>query len=160
MNLFFIVVGMLLLVSISQVAFAAPPTLKATGGGWINAVVTTPPEPVVTFVQGDKKTFGFNAMMTPSGPEGELQYVDHDFGLVLHSLSVDNLYMTVTGYTFSGTCRVNGVGVYTYVVYVEDNGEPGVWVDIFSITIYGLADFPGGYYVINTLSGGNIQIHS
>ena len=146
---------MLLLVSISQVAFAAPSGEKVTGGGWIIAEVTnTPPIP------GDKKTFGFNVqMVSPRQYKGELQYVDHDFGYVVHSLSIDSLTISVDGTTasFTGTCRVNGVKGYSFTVNVEDNGEPGVGVDRFQISIIGLGLT---YYIDNPLlSGGNIQIH-
>ena len=156
-NLFVIVVGMLLLVSISQVAFAAPSAkvLKVTGGGWIIAEVTnTPPD------LNDKKTFGFNVQMVSTEQyKGELQYVDHDFGYVVHSTSIDSLTISVDGTTasFTGSCRVNGVKGYSFTVNVEDNGEPGVGVDRFQISING----PGlNYYTDNPLlSGGNIQIH-
>ena len=55
----------------------------------------------------------------------------------------------------TGLAQVNGAGSYPFVVYVEDNAEPGKGTDVFKIS---LPTYPYSNGAI--LSSGNIQIHS
>lgn len=120
---------------------SAPSGLASTtGGGWIGS---------------GSDSFGFTVKMDTTGPKGELQYVDHDMGYVVHSVTIDYLYFyrtaTGAGTIFSGTCTVNGDAGYKFVVRAEDNGEPGAGVDNFGISI-------DGYSASGLLAGGNIQV--
>lgn len=44
---------------------------------------------------------------------------------------------------------------YPFIVYVEDNGEPGKGVDVFNISVASSIPYTNG----GTLIFGNIQIH-
>ena len=59
--------------------------------------------------------------------------------------------------SFSGTCRVNGVGGYTFFVQVHDRGQPGSNDDL---TVWIFDSFNNPVYIAGALlSGGNIVIH-
>jgi len=137
-----------------------PPTCgKVTGGGQI---------PI-----GDGKketaTFGLNAMTSSKEPgvKGELQYLDHTTGMLVHAHIVETLEVweelvgnkpwPLRKAKFTGPCTVNHKGAFTFEVYVEDNGEPGK-ADYFNITIFD-ADGEVFYEAGDTISRGNIQIH-
>ena len=138
---------------------------KVTGGGWIVSPVTKNNGNGAVKGKGVKNgngvktgqvTFGLVAKYHDgsNAPKGNLQYVDHVTGMVVHgnveSLAVDKTTMTAT---FSGTAFVNGMDGYAYTVTVVDNGEPGN-MDTLSI------DIPAKSYTASgTLEGGNIQIH-
>jgi hypothetical protein len=115
---------------------------RTTGGGWIGS---------------GSDSFGFTVKMEPTGPKGELQYVDHDLGYIVHSVSIKYLlFERASGgayASFGGSCTVNGVEGYTFDVFVWDMGEPGAGVDYFRIWIPEL-----GYWANGLLAGGNIQI--
>lgn len=146
-----------------------------TGGGWF----------APTSLGGDRANFGFNAGYKNGAPppplRGELNYIDHNAGLHVHSTSVD----TYAAYgcfdavhqrecadrVFSGSAEVNGVPGFSYTVEVVDDGEPGNvpkgW-DRFIISVSG----PGFAYHADSggapsaftppsdgIDGGNIQIH-
>src|SRR6266446_4152248 len=128
-------------------AWSVPPPSPcldfATGGGWF-----TP-----TPLGNDKANFGFNAGYkngTKVPLKGELNYIDHNNGMHVHSTSVD----TYTAYdcfdavhgkdcddrVFTGSATVNGASGYTYRVEVIDEGEPGnvpKGHDRFTITVSG-----------------------
>src|SRR5439155_3552273 len=89
-----------------------------------------------------------------------------DRGLNLHSTAITLVRVEPDGVhgRFAGIAQVNGAAGYTFVVYVEDNGEPGALVDRFRIVVNG----PGGFHYDSSAyatlgglldRGGNIQIH-
>lgn len=95
-----------------------PPVIegKVTGGGYIPSINDDP---------SGKANFGFVAMSENGKLKGSLEFQDD--GLNLHSTDITSLDITSnTTATFAGTAEVNHVEGYTYIVYVEDNGEPGV----------------------------------
>jgi hypothetical protein len=113
-----------------------------TGGGWI-----TGPS------GGAKCTFGVGGGNKRKGLWGHLNYIDHGIGMHVH-------WDEITGYTtlggtrrrVTGTCTIDGVAG-TYVLEVEDNGEPGRG-DVIDLTL------SNGYHSVGTLDGGgNIQLH-
>jgi hypothetical protein len=69
----------------------------------------------------------------------------------LHSVMFDSLVVTGNTAASGGTCTVNKVPC-TFIVQVQDNGEPGT-NDAFVISV-NFASAEGG-----TLRSGNIQIH-
>src|SRR5687767_13420501 len=110
------------------------------------------------FQAGRKSTFGFVAKVQSTGAQGNLEYQDHDMGLDLGAGILDWVYApTEMDGFFGGTCRVNGVGGYTFFVQVRDRGQPGS-NDNFSLRIYDL--FGVQIYTSGSLlSGGNVRIH-
>jgi hypothetical protein len=127
----------------------SPPSL-VTGGGWI-------PGPPVG--KSTKRTFGFNAHTERGVTWGQLQFIDHNTKMKVHSDTIDIL--TVYGDTvgvFSGECSVDHMAGYTFRCRVEDWGEPGRMRDVFRLNIY---DGGGNVYYSagDILGGGNIQVH-
>jgi hypothetical protein len=105
-------------------------------------------------------TFGFNAGYHGSapGPNGELEFNDHDNKKKVHSVSVDKFTVDGDCCTFSGDCRVDNVDGFTYEVTACDHGEPGKDVDTFHIQVWDA----GGDLVCSAggvINGGNIQKH-
>jgi len=85
---------------------------------------------------------------------GHLEYIDHGTGMKVHGTGVTAYFPTgTTSRHISGTAEINGQGGFTYDVDVADNGEPGVNVDTFAITL------SNGYSASGKLGGGNIQLH-
>jgi CSLREA domain-containing protein len=131
----------------------APP-IKVTGGGQIQV-----PDPT----SNRKATFGFNADQNEAGSTaatGHFNYVNHDTGLHINgsvndiqviALNPDGSPKTVQ---FSGTCDGPGPAC-TFIVTVEDNGEPGT-SDEFGIIVTGEVTESQSQRVI---SKGNIQFH-
>lgn len=119
---------------------------KITGGGWIS-------------IKGDPKaTFGIDGQY-PGGKtaQGNVEYQDHKTNLNIKSIQINTVTATLDNKkgTITGLAQVNGVGSYPFVVYVEDNGEPGKGIDVFNISLPTYTYSNGGI-----LNGGNIQIHS
>jgi hypothetical protein len=114
-----------------------------TGGGWI------------TTANGSKGNFGFNVGLKSEtrGLTAHLNYVDR--GANVHMKVTSAIVYSGSGNTrhFEGTCEVNGVGGFTYVCDVTDNGEPGRGADIFSLSV------SNGYSASGVLAGGNVQLH-
>jgi len=86
-------------------------------------------------------TFGFNAGPRGGSLKGQVQYIDHAQGLHVHSTGITS-YDGFDGQpmcrTFSGPARVNnGDGFTVTVDFACDNGEPGVGVDTFEISVTG-----------------------
>ncbi len=120
-----------------------------TGGGYIPALGA----PTA------KATFGIvgqypDALNTANG---RVEYKDHNASLNVKSIQINTVATTLDKKkgAITGLATVNGAGSYPFVVYVEDNGEPGIGVDVFNIS---LPTYP--YSNGAVLSGGNIQIHS
>jgi parallel beta-helix repeat protein len=119
---------------------------KITGGGWIS-------------IKGDPKaTFGIDGQY-PGGKtaQGNVEYQDHKANLNIKSIQINTVATTLDNKkgAITGLAQVNGVGSYPFVVYVEDNGEPGKGIDVFNISLPTYKYSNGAI-----LSGGNIQIHS
>lgn len=120
---------------------------KITGGGWIS-------------ITGDPKaTFGIVGQYPDASntANGSVEYQDHNAGLNIKSIQINTVATTLDKKkgVITGLAQVNGAGSYPFVVYVEDNAEPGKGTDVFSIS---LPTYPYSNGAI--LSGGNIQIHS
>jgi len=121
---------------------AAQATDFVTGGGFITPTAI-----------GGRGSFGFVAG-DPTVPDGVVDYVDHGIRMRVHSTSI-------TGYTIvdaqtrqiTGTCTINGVPGFTFVVLVADINEPGR-ADSFGITL------SNGYIARDRLAGGNVQLHT
>jgi len=109
----------------------------------------------ITTADGDKATFGGNAK--GSGPSGQEEYQDHgptaDFNL--HSIDVQAVVCSADGLSASifGTATIDGAGSVDYRIDVTDNGEPGR-SDTYELRL------SNGYDSgVQTLAGGNVQIH-
>jgi hypothetical protein len=103
-------------------------------------------------VPGGFANFGFVAKADGS-PSGQLEYQNHASNVNVHSTSITSVSITGTSGTFSGTCTKNGVGC-TFTVNVQDNGEPGHDVDMFTISV------DSGPTEGGIITKGNIQIHN
>ena len=107
---------------------------------------------------GDKATFGGNAMVPVSGPQGQEQYQDHGAAanLNVHSINVLAVTCSADGKSASifGTATINGSGSVNYRIDMTDNGEPGAGSDTYRIRLS--SGYDSGE---QTLIGGNIQLH-
>jgi hypothetical protein len=116
---------------------------KVTGGGRITAA------------NGDKGTFGGNAM--GNGPSGQEEYQDHGpaMDMNVHSISVLSVVCNSdkTAATIFGMATVDGGGSYVFGIDVKDLGEPGK-NDRYHIRLSNGYDSGD-----QQLDGGNIQIH-
>src|SRR5260370_20261698 len=85
---------------------------------------------------------------------GHLTYIDHGpNGFKVKGTGVTSYEVTgPTSRRIKGTAEVDGVGGYTYIVDVTDNGEPGR-NDTFAITL------SNTYSASGFLAGGNIKLH-
>jgi len=115
-----------------------PPPGQVTGGGQIEVA--------------SRATFGFNAKQDGGEASGHLNYKNHSTGAHLDCDVTVITELTTTTAKFSGTCSPKS-DASSFMAEVEDNDEPGKNVDKFKIT-YG-ATTEG-----NTITAGNIQIHS
>ncbi len=117
---------------------------KVTGGGWIQTGEV-------------KNTFGFNAQSNDGEiVKGNVEFQAHGF-LNLKSTDISTLYVNGNFAVISGDCTINGEEGYTFVLIVEDNGEPGKGVDKFTLSWD--PDVNGFTSVGDTIDQGNIQIH-
>jgi Mg-chelatase subunit ChlD len=111
----------------------------------------------ITATNGDKATFGGNAMVPASGPQGQEQYQDHGpaVDLNVHSIDVDSVTCSADGKSASifGTATINGSGTFDYRIDVTDNGEPGT-ADTYRIRLS--TGYDSG---VQVLVGGNVQLH-
>lgn len=118
-----------------------------TGGGYIPAL--NDPKAHATFgIVGNDGERG----------QGSVEYQDHGpANLNIKSINIIAVVTTAdkTKGSIIGSATVNGEGSYPFILYVEDNGEPGKGVDKFEISIPTYPHLNGAI-----LSGGNIQIHS
>jgi len=109
----------------------------------------------ITTADGDKATFGGNAK--GAGPSGQEEYQDHGPAVVMnvHSIDVQAVVCSADGTSASifGTATIDGSGSVDYRIDVTDRGEPGS-SDTYQIRL------SNGYDSgLQTLSGGNVQIH-
>ena len=124
----------------------AGPTGRATGGGQIRHQANA----------ADAVTFGFTADDGVK-PSGHCDVVDHLQGT--HIVCIDvTVYLPsgTTAATWFGDAQVNGVPAL-YRISVDDNGEPGVGADTFSISAVSIS--AGTYSAHGTLTQGDIQVH-
>ncbi len=97
---------------------------------------------------------------------GSLQFHDKSRNYNLHSETITVIAISpdrLRG-VFTGTATLNGVGGYTFVVWIDDLAEPGAQVDKFRIQFTGGNGFTydsKDYATKEGLldQGGNIQIH-
>lgn len=116
-----------------------------TGGGWI-------------IVKADKSTFGITGKYLDNSDvaQGNIEYQSHS-NLNIKSTQINTVATTLDKKkgTITGFATVNGKGSYPFIVYIEDNAEPGKDADKFSID---LPTYPYSSGIV-ILRGGNIQIH-
>lgn len=123
-------------------SWVVPPSTpgQVTGGGQIKPA-------------GDRVTFGFNAK-SQNGLRGECNVIDGDTMRQIKCLDVTALVIAGTDAWIYGNALDKGTNTTTsYVIHVQDIGEPGIGRDTFSITT------GTGYSKSGTLTSGNIQIH-
>jgi hypothetical protein len=127
----------------------------ATGGGWFY------PDDESTLPDG-KANFGFTARYKNDVSTGKLNFQYKDADIHLKSTSIDWLTISSVSAQFQGTGTINGEGLYTVRVKAKDNGEPGVDVDHFDIKIWNGTDTEADpiHKAKNTITGGNIQVHT
>ena len=108
--------------------------------------------------EGGKRTFGFVAKVQGTGVQGNLEFRDHEASMNVQYQIMQMVYApdSTDGY-FGGTCTVNGVGGYTFLVQIHDRGQTGN-TDDFTIWILDSLNNPM-YTAGAPLSGGNIVIH-
>jgi hypothetical protein len=117
---------------------------KVTGGGWIQTGEV-------------KNTFGFNAQSTDGETvKGNVEFQAHEF-LNLKSTAINTLYVNGNWAVITGDCLINGEEGYTFVLIVEDNGEPGKGADKFTLSWN--PGINGFISVGDTIDQGSIQIH-
>jgi hypothetical protein len=112
-----------------------------TGGGWI----TSP----------GRDTFGVAGGIKNNVLWGHLTFIDHLANMKVKGTGVTSYTPGVTGPTsrrITGNALINDMPG-SYVVDVDDRGEPGRGVDTFKIQL------STGYTAAGTLTGGNIQLH-
>jgi hypothetical protein len=113
---------------------------RVTGGGH-----------VLTISGPGQVAFGFNAMSDGVLFYGDCNVVDRLADLRVRCLDVTSLVVVGTHVTFRGNATVNGVAT-TYVIDVDDLGEPGAGSDTFKLVT-------PEYEIGGVLTQGNIQIH-
>ena len=152
--------GVILFAGIAGQAQADAGGCKVTFGGWI------------TTADGDKATFGGNSHAV--GQKGQIEYQDHGpvTDINVHSIEVHSMTcggdVVVSGFvclasgepssfgtqaSIFGTATIDGEGSFDYQIDVTDLGEPGT-SDTYRIWL------SNGYDSgVQTLNGGNVQIH-
>jgi hypothetical protein len=112
----------------------------------------------ITAANGDKATFGGNAMVPDSGPQGQEQYRDHGpaVSLNVHSIEIMSVTCSADGKSASifGTATINGSGSFDFRIDLTDNAEPGAGADTYRIRLS--TGYDSGE---QTLVGGNVQLH-
>jgi len=125
------------------------------------SLLPTPGKVTAGGAQIDKDVnFGFN-IQSEDGIDfkGQLQYNDKASDIKLHSdeMTLLSVNPANTQAIFTGTASIDQQSGFTFIITVQDNGEPGT-NDFFSITIF---DSGGSsiYQKDGTLKKGNIQTH-
>jgi hypothetical protein len=112
-----------------------------TGGGWITN-------------GNGRATFAVAGGMKNGGGWGHLTYIDHGSGMKVKGTGVTDYIVTgLTTRQIKGTCEINGNPNNTYIVDVDDQGEPGR-DDTFYMQL------SNEYRAGGKLEGGNIQLHT
>jgi hypothetical protein len=103
---------------------------------------------------GDRVTFGFNARNEHGRLHGECNVVDGLTKRQIKCFDVTSLVVSGNQAWIYGHALDKGTLTNTnYVIYVQDNGEPGIGRDTFSILT------ATGYSKSGILTAGNIQVH-
>jgi hypothetical protein len=97
-------------------------------------------------------TFGFTAKSDKNGVKGNCVVIDRTTNTTVKCSDASTYYQAGTHATFGGNATVNGVPT-TYRILIDDNAEPGVGTDTFTITT------ASGYGATGILTQGNIQVH-
>jgi hypothetical protein len=128
---------------------------KTTGGGWL------------ADGKGGKLNFGFHAEDTDAGLVGELELNDAAPGVRIQLSDVTYLGAVGDGcgaFAGAGSLELDGTGTYNGVagasfrVCVQDNGDPGVGVDRFSLACTaGCSYTTGSRAPDDKIDGGNIR---
>jgi hypothetical protein len=130
----------------ADITCPAPPVCTGgdflTGGGWIN------------LPSGSRANFAVAGGIKNGAFWGHLLYIDHGTGMQVRGTGVTMYGVGATPTTrhIEGSADINGSSGM-YAVDAADNGEPGVGVDSFYISL------SNGYSAGNVLAGGNIQLH-
>jgi predicted GH43/DUF377 family glycosyl hydrolase len=126
----------------------------ATGGGWL----ITDNE---STLPSGRANFGFVTKYKNDNSVGNLEFQYRDADINLKSTKIDWLAISTNKVIFQGVGTINGENLYTFRVKADDNGEPGVDVDFFSIKIWEGIDteIDPIHKAKNTISGGNIKVH-
>jgi len=134
---------------------AQAPAPRLAGGGWFY------PDENSTLPDG-KANFGFTVKYKDDNSTGKLNFQYKDAAIHLKSTLIDWLTISSVSAQFQGTGTINGDGLYTFKVKAKDKGEPGAGVDHFDIKIWNGTDTEADPYhkAKNTISGGNIQVHT
>jgi hypothetical protein len=110
----------------------------------------------ITAANGDKATFGGNAMAT--APKGQEEYQDHGPAADLNVHSIKVLTVTCsadrTMASIFGTATINGAGSFSFRIDVKDLGQPGR-NDTYRIRLS--TGYDSGTQTL--IRGGNVQIH-
>ena len=127
----------------------------AIGSGWFYPDDDSP-------LPDGKANFRFTAKYKDNSSTGKLSFQYKDADINFKSMSIDWMMINSVSAQFQGTGTINGEGLYTFRVQAKDNGEPGVDVDYFDINIWSGTDTEADPYhkAKNTISGGNIQVHT
>ena len=90
----------------------------------------------------------------PSNPSGRLDYVDRSTGLVVRSTGITAYIVMATPLTrrIEGTAVLGDGSTVTFVVIVQDLGEPGS-LDNFNMSL------SNGYVASGSLLRGNIKVN-
>lgn len=122
-----------------------PPCDRVTGGGYI-------------YKAGAKATFAVNFGRNAKNELFvQVNFIDHGAGGPRIKATGITSYTRVGA--DPGKRRITGIAtnkagdLFTFIVIVDDNGEPGT-ADTFSIAL------EGGYKAAGVLAGGNIQLHN
>ena len=117
-------------------------TCNVTGGGYI-----------FTDAQQDRGSFSIEVTVDSSGRiKGKAGYQDHGTGLDFRTALITSAFFNGNTVTIQGTGTANGATT-SFQITVQDNGEPGVGRDTFSIQL------GTGYSRSGVLQGGNIVVH-
>ena len=133
------------------------PAPGAAGGGWLEAL------------DGSKLSFNFHVEENSSGATGQVQFKDREAGVRLRLNNVEALNAVtadcgpvsgVTTLAIRGSGQFNGAAA-SFVVCVEDNGEPGAGQDRFFLACRAGCGYRSDERTVDaTIDGGNIQMHS
>jgi hypothetical protein len=113
----------------------------------------------ITATNGDKAIFGGNAQADGDGNvKGQQEYQDLGPAQPQNVKSIEILALTCndsrTQATIFGSATVDGRGMHTFRIDVQDLGEPGRGADTYRILLD--TGYDSGQ---RTLEGGNVNIH-
>ncbi|MBI4743575.1 MAG: hypothetical protein HY776_01915 [Actinobacteria bacterium] len=125
----------------------------------VDVITNTPGRIVGWGGYNNTSFFNFNILSNGKYPVGTFYYSDRAKGLNVWSNVITHLMVSPDKKkaAFKGNVKIGGVAGYKFVVYVDDNGNPGI-NDKFRINIYDPSN--ALFYSSNgTLFTGNIQIY-